>query len=129
MIFIDAGAIIARLIARDQNHNAAIEFRHELSASAVSCCTSNLVMGEALTLIARRTSPAEQAFELYSSKVLRIIRSTEADEISAISLLTKYADQQVGFVDCVSFALMRRLRIFQAFTFDRHFATAGFVKP
>jgi predicted nucleic acid-binding protein len=35
-------------------------------------------------------------------------------------------DQSIGFVDCLSFALMRRHRIPAAFTFDRHFELAGF---
>jgi predicted nucleic acid-binding protein len=30
------------------------------------------------------------------------------------------------FVDCLSFALMRRHRIKTAFAFDRHFEIAGF---
>ena len=33
---------------------------------------------------------------------------------------------QAGIVDHVSFAVMRRLGITQAFTNDRHFQTAGF---
>ncbi len=133
MIFIDAGAIVARLVARDQNHAAALNYWNELSTTAVACCTSNLVMAEALTLVARWTTyrfAAEQAHELYSSRVLQIVRPTQADELGAIPLLNKFADQRVGFVDCVSFALMRRLKLSEVFGFDRHFTAAGFaLKP
>ena len=41
-------------------------------------------------------------------------------------MFAKFADQQVSFTDCVSFVLMRRNRLERAFTFDRHFASAGF---
>jgi predicted nucleic acid-binding protein len=34
---------------------------------------------------------------------------------------------QAGIVDLVSFAVMRRLDISQAFTNDKHFAAAGFL--
>ena len=40
--------------------------------------------------------------------------------------MRKYADQQISFTDCVSFAMMRRLGIGAAFAFDRHFRDAGF---
>ena len=40
--------------------------------------------------------------------------------------MRKYADQDVSYTDCVSFAIMHRLRIRTAFTFDRHFRLAGF---
>ncbi len=49
------------------------------------------------------------------------------DELAALELL-KDADK-VSFTDCVSFALMRRAGLRQAYTFD-HFRRAGFeVRP
>jgi predicted nucleic acid-binding protein len=133
VIFIDASAIVGRLVARDQNHAVALAFWDQLATAAMPCYSSNLVMGEALTLVARRTSyrfAAEQARELYSSRVLQILRPVQADEIAAIALFAKFADQQISFVDCVSFALMRRRGISNVFGFDRHFASAGFtLKP
>ncbi len=39
---------------------------------------------------------------------------------------TKLADQGPSFTDCVSFVLMKRRRLRRVFTFDRHFAAAGF---
>lgn len=40
--------------------------------------------------------------------------------------MRKYADKNISFTDCVSFAIMRRFRIRMVFTFDRHFRDAGF---
>jgi predicted nucleic acid-binding protein len=129
VIFFDAGAIVGRLVQRDQHHAAASAYWNELANSSAICLTSNLVMAEAFTLIARRTTyqfAAAQARELYKSRILRIVRPTHSDEIAAISLFEKFADQQVSFVDCVSFAIMRHLGIAEVFGFDRHFAFAGF---
>jgi predicted nucleic acid-binding protein len=133
VIFIDTGAFLARYVQRDQHHAQAIAFWTELSGNQTPCYTSNLVLSEALTLLARRTDysfAGESARHLYSSNVLEVLRPELNDEVAAIFLLEKYADQRITFCDCVSFALMRRHGIQQAFTFDGDFALAGFnVRP
>ena len=64
--------------------------------------------------------------DVYESPKIEVVQSTRADELDAILWMRKYADQDISFTDCVSFALMRRHRIRAAFTFDRHFKLAGF---
>lgn len=44
-----------------------------------------------------------------------------------ISLYAERPDKTWGLVDCVSFAVMRRHAIQDAFTADRHFIQAGFT--
>ena len=39
----------------------------------------------------------------------------------------KYQDKDFSLTDAISFAVMERLQITQAFTFDRHFAQYGFT--
>ena len=68
----------------------------------------------------------ENIADIYRSPTLTILPSTRADELAALQWMHKFADQDVSFTDCVSFALMRRNRIRTAFTFDRHFLLAGF---
>jgi predicted nucleic acid-binding protein len=38
----------------------------------------------------------------------------------------KFSDQKVNFTDALSFVLMKRANITEAFTFDHHFSIAGF---
>jgi predicted nucleic acid-binding protein len=91
--------------------------------------TSSHVIGEFATLLGRYVGfepAADRASELYGSSGIDILQSTRADEIEALNWMKKYADQHIGFTDCLSFALMRRHGIRAAFTFDRHFRDAGF---
>lgn len=51
---------------------------------------------------------------------------TVDEAIAALEEQEGLADPKVSYVDCVSFAVMRRLGVREAFTFDRHFREAGF---
>jgi predicted nucleic acid-binding protein len=130
VIFIDTGAFMARYIARDQHHSKASRAWKRLEKEKEGLATSSFVLDETLTLLARRTSYAFAALRgeaIFASRVLAILRPDPADEVAALTLFKKLADQEVSFTDCVSFALMRRHRITRAFTFDRHFEAAGFT--
>lgn len=129
MIYIDSGAFLARYLAHDQCHSHAVRYWRELQRSREPCVTSNFVLDETITLLARRTTyafAAERARVLYGPKSVTILRPDDGDEISAVVLFEKFADQRVSFTDCVSFALMRKHQIKRVFSFDRHFELAGF---
>ena len=55
------------------------------------------------------------------------IYSDQSLEQDAENILVKYQDQDFSYTDAVSFAVMRRDGIDRAFSFDRHFVTAGFT--
>lgn len=129
MIFVDTGAFVARYIRQDGHHRRARRAWAEIDRSRSRCFTSNFVLDETFTLLGRRSSypfAADRARALLSSTALTILRPDADDETRAVDLFAKFADQRVSFTDCVSFILMRRHRLAQAFTFDRHFADAGF---
>lgn len=129
MIFIDTGALLGRLDRRDQYHQLASELWREIELHQEPCTTSSFVLTELFTLAGRRISyrvAAQRAQEIYRSDFLEIVRPGEDDEMKALAYFEKFADQGVSFTDAVSFALMRRHRIDRVFTFDRHFAFAGF---
>jgi len=129
LIFIDTGAFLARYVGADQYHRKATRAFRLLERRAAALATSNFVLDETFTLLARRTTyafAADRAGAIYASRLLTILRPEAADEMAAVEMFRKYADQQVSFTDCVSFVLMRRNRLKKAFTFDRHFERAGF---
>lgn len=126
MIFIDTSAFYALYLRRDQNHQRAKEIWLTLNQPMV---TSNLVMAELGTLLVRSLGAAEAAdrlSEIYSSPSIDIKRATRQNDTDALQWMRKYADHQIGFTDCVSFAMMRQHKIRTGFSFDHHFRIAGF---
>ena len=128
MIFIDTGAFIARYVERDQHHKKAQASWNKISGQK-RIVTSNFVLDETLTYLGRTTTYAfasEVGKSLCASERLEILRPDSEIEFEALQLFGKYANKGVSFTDCTSFALMKRARIANAFTFDRHFRDAGF---
>jgi uncharacterized protein len=127
MLFIDTGAFLARYLSNDSCHLKAAAIWKKTAGETLF--TSNHVLDETLTLLSRRAGinfAADRAENIYSSPALEILFSSKEDEIAAFRVFRKYAGQNVSFTDCVSFVLMRRHGITRAFTFDHHFARAGF---
>ncbi len=55
-----------------------------------------------------------------------LIRPEASDERAALDLVERHAGQDIGFVDCLSFVLMRTRGVKTVFTFDRDFRVGGF---
>jgi uncharacterized protein len=126
LIFVDTGAFLALYIKRDQYHRQASKIFPSLPRPF---STSNHVVDELATLLGRIAGyryAADRIDDLYDSESIDVLASTRDDEIEAIRWMRKYADKDISFTDCISFALMRRLGFRTAFTFDRHFRDAGF---
>jgi hypothetical protein len=129
MIFVDTGSFLGRYLPSDQFHARAVAGWKKISDKGEHCCTSSFVLDEMLTLLARRADyafAAERGRAIRGSRMLEVLRPSEKIEEEALDLFENFSDQKVSFTDCVSFALMRDRRIKRAFTFDAHFARAGF---
>jgi predicted nucleic acid-binding protein len=131
LIFVDTGAFIARYFKRDQHHAEAIPIWERIERKKDWLCTSNFVLDELATHLARNSNylfAAQKIQALYDSKAFDILRPSDEHERLAIRLFAKYADQEVSFTDCVSLVLMKAHGIHRAFAFDRHFDLPGFIR-
>jgi uncharacterized protein len=128
-IFVDTGAYLALFHKADQRYQQACNTWLELEKQQRIIYTTNHIVDELATLLARRTDygfASRKIAQIYASELVIIERSNETDEYSALTLFQKYADQKVSFTDCLSFVVMQRLQIKQVFTFDYHFLLLGF---
>jgi predicted nucleic acid-binding protein len=129
MIFIDTGPLLAQRLKRDPYHEASLAGWKRLEQGSERLATSNFILDELVTLLAKRSSCAfavDAVRGLYDSSRLSILRPESQDEIAALGLMQQFGDPAISFTDYVSFALMKRNRIHKAFTFDNHFKIAGF---
>jgi len=63
-----------------------------------------------------------------SSLKVKIVYADPDITGEAITILRKYNDQPFSLTDAVSFVLMKKMKITEAFAFDVHFTTAGFIQ-
>ncbi|TAN44808.1 MAG: PIN domain-containing protein [Nitrospirae bacterium] len=57
---------------------------------------------------------------------LRVEHVASPDMDRSWKIIEKYSDKDFSFTDCTSFALMERLKLRTAFSFDSHFRQFGF---
>ena len=129
-LFVDAGAWIALADADDQYHQLAAQAYPELLRRYRRLVTTNLAIAEAYIVIRRALGHrAAMAFldGLSASHRIEKVYSDPILEMEAERILRQYADQDFSYADAVSFALMHHRDLTDAFAFDQHFTTAGFV--
>jgi predicted nucleic acid-binding protein len=129
-IFVDTSGFYALLIKGDDRHEAAFRVLREARRRKRRFVTSDHVLDESATLLkARGHSHLLHAFfdSLQTSHACRT-EWTDADRFqTAQAFFLKHEDQAWSFTDCLSFCLMKELKLRDALTKDGHFHDAGFA--
>ena len=128
MIFVDTSAFLAIENRRDAHHSRALTLRDAWLKKGQTLITSDYVLDESYTIIRLRAGhPVAVQFgeAIRDSQLLRIVHVTPEIIEEAWLLFKTYADHEFSFTDCTTFALMERLSIGAAFTFDSHFKEYG----
>jgi predicted nucleic acid-binding protein len=123
--FVDTSFYIARIMPRDQWHEKA----SRAVRPGLTFFTSAFVINETISLLqARGFFSAAIAFlrEARLSQDISIIYPDAVMQSEGWDLFARWGPAGANAIDCVSFAVMRKLSIRKAFTFDDHFRVAGF---
>jgi predicted nucleic acid-binding protein len=129
VIFVDTSFWLALQLPRDGLHDEAASLITRVGRELL--ITSNHVRGETWTFLRHRAwHAAAVAFldALERTERLRLVFVDEDLENDALHWLRRHDEREYSFVDATSFALMRSLRIREAFAFDGDFTAAGFVE-
>lgn len=128
-VFVDTGAFVALAITRDEFAPRAQEALKSLQLDGARLVSSVAVLIETFTHLERRF-PRHVALTWVGAvrrrTDLEVVDSSAAELAEAWSWLQRRDLHKLGIVDATSFVLMKKHKIRAAFTFDSHFAQAGF---
>jgi predicted nucleic acid-binding protein len=126
-VFVDTSALLALLDADEARHEEARAIWQRLLGADVPIATTNYVLVETCALAQRRLG--NSAVRVLADDLLSVVdiewigRDVHERAASAVIAANR---RDLSLVDAVSFEVMRRRSLNEAFAFDRHFADAGF---
>lgn len=128
-VFVDTSAYFALAVPQDANHHVAQTLLKAISEQALRVFTTNFVLAEthALILARRGRAVAGRVLDEIESSNSTIVRASARDERRAREIIHQYDDKDFSLTDAISFGVMERLHIAQAFAFDRNFTQYGFI--
>lgn len=129
-IFVDTSGFYALLVQADDKHAAARRILRNGRTRRRPFVTTVYVLDETATLLKARglmhlVAPFFETFE--KTQACRIEWTDPERFRAAHVFFVKHADQAWSFTDCVSFRVMKQLRLREALTKDAHFHEAGYI--
>ena len=124
---VDTSAYFALLDTDDANHPQARTISARLIAEGWRLFTTSFVLAETHALLLNRLGRqiATRFLRDKEHSPTTLIWVTPRDGERAKAIIYQYDDKDFSLTDAASFAVMERLRIPTAFSFDRHFAQYG----
>ena len=130
-VFIDTSYLLALELANDQNHSAAVRHWRQTVTALPRLVTTSYVFDEVVTFFNCRghhSKAVEVGNRLLRSPSVHMVHVDESLFHDGWRYLMQHQDKDYSLTDCISFLVMQRFAINMAYTFDRHFIQAGFVK-
>lgn len=127
-IFVDTSAFVALLRRDDAHHADADRIQQRLKAERVGLVTTNFVVAETHALLLRHLGGAaarEFLTEIDGGHMAVLVRAEPDDEVGARATIYRQTDKDYSLCDAISFAVMTRLDLRQAWAFDKHFGQYG----
>lgn len=126
-VFVDTSALLAVLDADDRYHARARGVWTDLIGRTQDLVSTNYVLVETFALVQHRLGmEAVRSLEEDILPLMRVHWINEADHRAGVTALLTAGRRQLSLVDCVSFVVMRQLKLKTAFAFDNDFNEQGF---
>ncbi len=129
-IFLDTGGLIALAVQEDQSHKQALRSFDEIVREGCQLFTTEYVLEELVTWFRYKSKyTIPEIFQFLHNLYIKDLNVIEVGRDrfgNALILMHKFQDQYFSMTDCVSFVVMKELKINDSFTTDKHFTIAGF---
>jgi predicted nucleic acid-binding protein len=126
-VFVDTSGLYAVLDADDRNHGIAAQYWAKALGAGDALVSSSCVLVEAHALVERRLGM--DVLGRFQRDIVPILSVEWVDEQMyslGAEMVLAGGQRSLSLVDCISFFIMERLRIRDAFSFDAHFRDQGF---
>ena len=129
MILLDTSALIALSDRKDKNHEKAVKFFKEVVKRTRFVLPKHVLIEyiDGVTKRIGKGKAIEELENILNSKLVIIEFEKRRDWEKAIEYFKRYDDKEIDLTDCITFAIMERLKIKEAFTFDNDFKVHGFI--
>lgn len=129
LVYMDTGGLIALNDRSDKNHSGAAAYFGKAAREGTRFVLCRPVLNEYLDGVTKRIGKSDALVRLRQidgSALIRVEADTDEDHVRARELFVRYDDPTIDMTDSLSFAIMERLRLGQAFSFDPDFDIPGF---
>ncbi len=127
-MLLDTSGLFGLFDENEARHTEAVA----LYETATRRLTHSYVLAEFIPLCRSRGAKMDEALTFLTALVnnprIEVVWIDEPWHRLAVSLLRRRPDKAYSLCDAVSFAIMKRRRIREALTTDRHFEQEGFVR-
>ncbi|MDQ2808228.1 MAG: PIN domain-containing protein [Chloroflexota bacterium] len=128
-VLLDTNYLVALELVTEQSHQAAERHWQSLQGKLPSLITTTYIFDEVMTFFNSR-GQHQRAVKVGNSLRSSFVELVHVDEALfevGWAYFVQHADKAYSLTDCISFVLMAQRGITTAFTFDHHFAQAGFT--
>jgi predicted nucleic acid-binding protein len=130
IILVDTGPLLALANTKDSLHLQSKFLLKQIKDERKSLLITNTTIYECYTRILYDVGwrlAINFLNDLETSDIL-IELITQEDESEAKSILNRYKNSKISFVDALNFAVMKRKGYLYAFTYDKDFLIVGFLQ-
>jgi predicted nucleic acid-binding protein len=130
-VFVDSGYWVALELADDQHHQDAVRHWRAFGMRLPEIVITSFIFDEVVTFLnnKRQHSRAVRVGNrLLQSDFVEFVQVDSNLLAEGWQYFQQHQDKDYSLTDCISFVVMRKQGITTAFTFDRHFEQAGFLK-
>ena len=133
-VFWDTAAFVALGNRDDELHLEAVSVSQELATQRAFIITTDAVLTEVVNTFSRAAWHPVAQHLVESVRTSAVLELAEVVHVDAElwqrgwQLFLGRSDKDWSLTDCISFVVMQERSLTQAFTSDRHFEQAGFVR-
>jgi|688.fasta_scaffold31926_9 predicted nucleic acid-binding protein len=127
--FLDTSFVLALELKDERHHQAAKSYWQSMAKASPRLITTSYVFDEVVTFFNSRSRHDKAVVvgdRLLNSKITNLIQVDEKLFLQAWQYFQYHRDKSYSLTDCISFLVMKQMKIQTALTLDKHFSQAGF---